>query len=226
MENKRTLSKIEQVYSKVKCEYYNREDALNALDTKHSKNILFFLDPHPKYRRHTKSEDTDDYTKHVIDSYFSQRSQHSPSNLREDNFDDVSSCIQNQQVLEWTKKEDRYPKIKKKCKKYSVTDFKPNKQDKFSITVTNHRHLFNTEEELYEYFVSFGDISSIAYTDGSEIGDKLNPRKDIQVVYKVGYGLLMAVNSQHNDISVKISDDCKVDRENPSPSRTCDCDSY
>ena len=51
-----TLSKVEQVYSKVKLEYYNREDALNALDTKHSKNILFFLDPHPelisKYRRH------------------------------------------------------------------------------------------------------------------------------------------------------------------------------
>ena len=44
--------------------------------------------------------------------------------------------------------------------------------------------------------------------------------------YEVGHGLLMAVNSQHNDISVKISDDCKVDRENPSPSRTRDCDSY
>ena len=103
-----------------------------------------------------------------------------------------------------------------------MTDFKPNKQDKFSITVTNH----NTEEELYEYFVSFGDISSIAYTDGSEIGDRLKSRKEIKVDYEVGHGLLMAVNSQHNDISVKISDDCKVDRENPSPSRTRDCDSY
>jgi len=224
-----TLSKVEQVYSKVKLEYYNRQDALNALEAKHSKNILFFLDPHPelisKYRRHTKSEDTDDYTKHVIDSYFSQRSRHSPSNLREDNFDDVNSCIQSQQVLEWPKREERYPKIKKECKKYSVTDFKPNKQDKFSITITNHRHLFNTEEELYDYFVSFGDISSVAYTDGSEIGDRLNPRKEIRVDYEVGHSLLLAVNSQHNDISVKISDDCKVDRENPSPSRTRDCDS-
>ena len=42
----------------------------------------------------------------------------------------------------------------------------------------------------------------------------------------MGHGLLLAVNSQHNDISIKISDDCKVDRENPSPSRTRDCDSY
>ena len=74
--------------------------------------------------------------------------------------------------------------------------------------------------------MSFGDISKLAHTDGSEIGDKLNPRKDIQVVYKVGHGLLMAVNSQHNDIRVKISEDCKVDRENPSPSRTRDCDSH
>ena len=88
-----------------------------------------------------------------------------------------------------------------------MTDFKPNKQDKFSITITNHRHLFNTEEELYDYFVSFGDISSIVYTDGSEIGDRLNPRKEIKVDYEVGHGLLLAVNSQHNDISVKISDD-------------------
>jgi len=225
-----TLSKVEQVYSKVKLEYYNREDALNALEAKHSKNILFFLDPHPelisKYRRNTKSEDTDDYTKQVIDSYFSQRSRHSPSNLREDQFDDVNSCIQSQQVLEWPKREERYPKIKKECKKYSVTDFKPNKQNKFSIAITNHRHLFNTEEELYDYFVSFGDISSVAYTDGSEIGDRLHPRKEIRVDYEVGHSLLLAVNSQHNDISVKISDDCKVDLENPAPSRTRDCDSY
>ena len=68
--------------------------------------------------------------------------------------------------------------------------------------------------------MSFGDISKIAYTDRSD------PRKEIQVVYKVGHGLLMAVNSQHNDIRVKISEDCKVDRENPSPSRTSDCDSH
>ena len=76
--------------------------------------------------------------------------------------------------------------------------------------MTDYRHLFNTEEDLYEHFVSFGDISKISYADRSEIGDRLNPRKEIKVDYEVGHGLLLTVNSQHNDISVKISDDCKV----------------
>ena len=44
--------------------------------------------------------------------------------------------------------------------------------------------------------------------------------------YKEGHSLPLAVNSQHNDIRVKISEDCKVDRENPSPSRIRDCDSH
>ena len=56
-----TLSKVQQAYSKVRLEYYNREDALKALITRHSKNILFYLDPHPerilKYGRHAKNGD-------------------------------------------------------------------------------------------------------------------------------------------------------------------------
>jgi len=215
-----TLSKVEQVYNKVKLEYYERANALKALEARHSKNLQFFVDPYPEFiskcKRQTKSEEADDFTGKVIDSYFTQRSRHSPSDLRVDQFDDnINSCIQSQQVLDWPKKEERYPKIKKEFLKYSSADFKANKHNKFSITITNHRHLFNTEEKLYEYFVSFGDINSVAYTDGSEIEDKLDSRKEIRVDFEAGHSLLLAVNSEHHDISVKISDDCKVEQESP-----------
>ena len=90
----------------------------------------------------------------------------------------------------------------------------------------DHKHRFNTEEELYEHFVSFGDICKINYADGSEIGNKLNPKKDVQVGYKTVDGLLRAADSNYKDMRVKISEDCKVDKESPPPSRTGDCDSH
>eukprot|EP00092_Neocalanus_flemingeri_P025881 GFUD01028048.1.p1 GENE.GFUD01028048.1~~GFUD01028048.1.p1 ORF type:complete len:1120 (+),score=253.78 GFUD01028048.1:169-3360(+) len=225
-----TLSKAEQVDSKVKLEYYEQAHALKALEAKHSKNLEFFIDPYPelasKNKKQIKGEESDDFTNKVIDSYFSQRSRHSPSDLRVNHFDDnINSCIQSQQVLDWPKKEERYPKIKKEFHKYSSADFKANKNNKFSITIANHRHLFNTEEKLYEYFVYFGDISSVVYTDGSEIEDKLDSRKEIRVDFEAGHSLLLALNFEHPDISVNISEDCKVKQE-ISHYKEKDCDPY
>ena len=57
--------------------------------------------------------------------------------------------------------EDRYKEKRRKNQKYSIADYKPNKEGEFSITVKDYRHCFNTEEELYEHFVSFGDINKI-----------------------------------------------------------------
>ena len=87
-----TLSKAEYINSKVKLEYYERTHALKALEARHSKNLEFFVDPHPKLipkrKRSTKSEEeTDDYTDKLINSYFRQRSRKSPSDLRVDHFD-------------------------------------------------------------------------------------------------------------------------------------------
>ena len=74
----------------------------------------------------------------------------------------------------YRRNEDRYKENKRKNKKYSIADYKPNKKDEFTVSVKDYRHHFNTEEELYEHFVSFGDISKISYADRSEIGDILN----------------------------------------------------
>ena len=93
-----------------------------------------------------------------------------------------------------------FQKSKKECLKYSSADFKPNKENKFCITITNHRHHFSTEEELYDYLVRFGDINSVVYTDGSEIEDILDSRKEIQVE---------ELNAVHIEVSEVYEEDVK-----------------
>ena len=79
-------------------------------------------------------------------------------NPPKDNHFEETSCIQSQRVVDWPRREEKYPKTKKESK-YSSTDFKPNMKDTFSVIITNKKHLFHTEEEVYEYFISFGDVS-------------------------------------------------------------------
>ena len=66
---------------------------------------------------------------------------------------------------------------------------------------------FKTEEEMYKHFISFGVwICGISYMDGSKIGQRINPKKDVLVSYEMEGGPLRAVHSKHKDIRVCIAD--------------------
>ena len=83
----------------------------------------------------------------------------------------------------------------------------------FSVIITNKKHLFHTEEEVYESFISVDDVTNISYKDGSDILDTLDSRKDIQLDSESGHSLLVAVNHQHYDITGDIADECKTYNE-------------
>jgi len=211
------LSKAEYIKgqdSMIKLEYFEKANALKALSAQHGKKFRFFVDPHPGSKRSTKETEQnahkdDDFKEKVINSYFNQRARCSPADLRVGHFDE-NSCIQSQQVIDGKSYEERYPKIKSDAHMYSFVDVKPNKNNKFSLTITNHRHIFHTEEELYDYFVAYGDINNVSYTDGTQMEDRLDSKKDISIEFENGDSLLFAVNAKHNEISVDISEDCKV----------------
>ena len=97
--------------------------------------------------------------------------------------------------------------------KYPSTDFKPDIKDTLSVIITNKKHLFHTEEEVYESFISVGDVSNVSYKDGSDILDTLDSRKDIQLDFESGHSLLLAVSHQHYDITGDIADECKTYNE-------------
>ena len=59
---------------------------------------------------------------------------------------------------------------------------------------------------MYKHFVSFGDICKINYTDGSEIGERINSKKDVLVSYKTVAGPLRAADNNHKDVGVYITD--------------------
>ena len=59
---------------------------------------------------------------------------------------------------------------------------------------------------MYKHFISFGDICRISYMDGSEIGQRINPKKDVLVSYETEDGPLRAVDSKHKDVKVCITD--------------------
>ena len=209
-----TLSTCENILvdNKVKVEYFYREDAFKALKSKHAKGIYFYLDPFPEYssskpkakpvpkieiKKEIKKEhygtdrrSKEDFTASLHSSSFESKEH------PEFSFADIKSAI---------------PKIKGERMKISPDDFQSNHEDLYSILVINKNKFFKTEKEIYDYFTNFGDIRSIKYEERS------SSSQDVLIYFEAGHSLLLAVNSaHHNDVIVKVSDECSVANKDPN----------
>ena len=177
----------ERTKNKVKVEFFNRDSALKALRSKHPQGILFFKDPFPEFDPNSLKE---------VKQYKAEPKE------------DIYALKGN---LTQLKKESHcdIPKVKREDMKISPEDYKANHDSLFGILVVNRNYYFRTEEDLFSYFVKFGDINSIHYQDKSLLESNLHPFKNIVIYFEAGHSLFLAVNHDHgNDVVVTITDDC------------------
>ena len=106
----------------------------------------------------------------------------------------------------YQKEENRYRESKESNRKQPLTPYKPEEKEEYTVTVRDLKSHFKTEEEMYKHFIGFGDIRRISYMDGSRIGQRITPKKDVLVSYATEGGPLRAVHSKHRDIRVCIPD--------------------
>ena len=67
----------------------------------------------------------------------------------------------------YQKEENRYRESKESNRKQSLTPYKPEQKEEYTVTVRDLKSRFKTEEEMYKHFIAFGDVCRISYMDGS-----------------------------------------------------------
>ena len=203
-----TLSTCENILvdNKVKVEYFYREDAFKALESKHAKGIYFYFDPFPEYSSSASKEKPVpkmDIKKEI------KREQHASDRLSKDSKEESNLSFPSSSSFESTGPEfslvdikSKIPKIKGERMKIGPDDYQSNHKDLYSILVRNKHKFFRTEEEIFNYFIKFGDINSINYENRSSTSE------DVLISFEAGHSLLLAVNSVHDkDVVVRVSDE-------------------
>lgn len=193
-----TLSRCEEAANWTVVEFYEQEAALRALGFVHPPSFQFATDPFPEPTS-VKQE-----IKQEVKQIQPEVKQEVKQGVKQEVKQEVKLEVKSEVKSELETKVN----IGLECENYSQ---QARWQDpclidsRFCIIIKN-RNRFKTEEEMFNYFVKYGEVENMRYSDGTEIvTEELDARKEVELEFCLSESLIMAVNSQHLGIEVDVA---------------------